>query len=55
MIPVLAEAVRNTNSAAERIRITDFQERGDRVVELDQMKYTLNTYKQPLLEVGDSL
>lgn len=28
---------------------------GDRVVELDQFKYTLGTYKKPLLEVRDSL
>ncbi len=28
---------------------------GDIVVELDQMKYTLGTYKAPLLEVRDSL
>jgi len=25
------------------------------LVELDQYKYTLNTYREPLLEVGDSL
>lgn len=25
------------------------------VVELDQFKYTLNTYKEPLVEVRDSL
>ena len=28
---------------------------GDRVVELDQFKYTLGTYEKPLLEVRDSL
>ena len=28
---------------------------GDRVVELDQFKYTLGTYEKPLLEVSDSL
>ena len=27
----------------------------DKVVELDQIKYTLGTYEKPLLEVGDSL
>ena len=25
------------------------------LVELDQFKYTLNTYREPLVEVGDSL
>lgn len=30
-------------------------ERGDEMVELDQFKYTLATYEQPLVEVGDSL
>nr|WP_154258648.1 MULTISPECIES: peptide chain release factor 2 [unclassified Lactonifactor] len=28
---------------------------GEAVVELDQFKYTLNTYAEPLVEVGDSL
>ena len=32
-----------------------FQERGDTVVELDQFKVTLNTYRNPLQEVRDSL
>lgn len=30
-------------------------ERGDTVVELDQFKVTLNTYREPLQEVRDSL
>lgn len=30
-------------------------ERGDTMVELDQFKTTLNTYKEPLVEVRDSL
>ncbi len=30
-------------------------ERGDTMVELDQFKYTLSTYKEPLVEVRDSL
>jgi hypothetical protein len=30
-------------------------ERGEIVVELDQFKYTLNSYTQPLIEVRDSL
>ncbi|MBB5195158.1 hypothetical protein HNQ54_001455 [Anaerocolumna cellulosilytica] len=30
-------------------------ERGETMVELDQFKYTLGTYEQPLIEVGDSL
>lgn len=32
-----------------------FIERGDTMVELDQFKTTLNTYKEPLVEVRDSL
>jgi hypothetical protein len=28
---------------------------GEAVVELDQFKYTLNTYEKPLVEVRDSL
>lgn len=31
------------------------KERGDTVVELDQFKVTLNTYREPLQEVRDSL
>jgi len=31
------------------------KERGDTMVELDQFKTTLNTYKEPLVEVRDSL
>lgn len=54
MIPAHVEAERNINSAMEKL-INRILKRGDRVVELDQMKYTLSTYKQPLLEVGDSL
>jgi len=30
-------------------------ESGDILVELDQFKYTLNSYEKPLKEVGDSL
>lgn len=28
---------------------------GDTVVELDQYKFTLNSYREPLVEVRDSL
>ncbi len=31
------------------------KERGDTMVELDQFKTTLNAYKEPLVEVRDSL
>ena len=37
------------------IKIEIKAERGDTVVELDQFKATLNTYKDPLQEVRDSL
>jgi hypothetical protein len=33
----------------------EFTKRGEIVVELDQLKYTLGTYEKPLIEVGDSL
>ena len=32
-----------------------YKEEGAVMVELDQFKYTLNTYKTPLTEVRDSL
>ena len=41
-----AEAERNINSAAEE---------RNQVVELDQFKYELNNFKEPLVEVRDSL
>lgn len=31
------------------------RERGDIMVELDQFKFTLNSYAEPLMEVRDSL
>ena len=54
MIHAHAEAVRNINIAAEEVNKL-YIERGEIVVELDQLKYTLSTYDQPLIEVGDSL
>lgn len=57
MIPVLAEAERNTNSAAEES--SNYKKykmkEGVVVVELDQFKYTLGNYAQPLTELRDSL
>ena len=53
MIRVRAEAERNTNSAAEERNKT--KKEGVVVVELDQFKYTLNSYAQPMTELRDSL
>lgn len=66
MIRVRAEAVRNTNSAAAENKqkwltfcVSHFpkfiKKEGVVVVELDQFKYTLGTYTQPLTELRDSL
>lgn len=35
--------------------VTSKLERGEDMVELDNFKYKIGTYKQPLQEVGDSL
>ena len=53
MTYVLVVLVKSINSVVDLAN-----NRGKRVtglVELDQFKYTLNTYRKPLLEVGDSL
>ena len=70
MIRARVEAERNTNSAADvknkKMQTAadrncllqsafSLRKEGDRVVELDQFKYTLGTYEKPLLEVRDSL
>jgi len=60
MILAHAEAAKSISSAAEssmnqteQYEVKKVGEKG--LVELDQFKYTLNTYREPLLEVGDSL
>lgn len=52
MIRVRAEAARSINSAAEE---KNKKKEGVVVVELDQYKYTLNSYAQPMTELRDSL
>lgn len=60
MIHVHAEAEKNISSAAAvsrwRKQIDLEKERGDeKVVELDQFKSILSAYKEPLVEMRDSL
>lgn len=57
MIPVHAAPVKNINSAAaeNRFKSKKIRKQVKLVVELDQFKYTLSTFKKPLVEVRDSL
>jgi len=62
MIRVRAEAGKSISSAAEenkwyiRFRVKKIKKKeGVVVVELDQFKFTLNSYAQPLTELRDSL
>lgn len=41
--------------SSEHLLMDQIKEAGDFVVELDQFKATLNTFKDPLQEVRDSL
>ncbi len=50
MIRARAEAVKNISSVVE-----ENDERGDRVVELDQFKSIISSYEEPLAEMRDSL
>lgn len=51
MIHAHAEVVKNTNTVMVKL----LKERGDYMVELDQFKFTLNSYQKPLIELRDSL
>ena len=50
MIRARTEAVKNISSVVE-----ENDERGDRVVELDQFKSIISSYEEPLAEMRDSL
>ena len=50
MIRARAEAVKNISSVVE-----ENDERGDRVVELDQFKSIISSYEERLAEMRDSL
>lgn len=54
MIHVRVEAVKNISSAVEE-KLFKKRKRGERVVELDQLKSNLNAYEEPLAEMRDSL
>ncbi len=51
MIHAHVVVVKNINTVTEKL----LKERGDYMVELDQFKFTLNSYQKPLMELRDSL
>lgn len=59
MIRVLAEAEKNIKCAVANVfnvcRSIFEKERGELMVEYDNMKLTLSEYEKPLLEMGNSL
>ena len=50
--PIAKQSLNGFLSSCER---SEQERRCQGLVELDQFKYTLNTYRGPLKEVGDSL
>lgn len=55
MTHVHVAAAVSTSSAADVPKKSKIRKKVTGLVELDQYKYTLNTYREPLVEVGDSL